>query len=68
MLIFIKVITFYIGNGIKLYNYLLIEIAIIIIVFAHTKDVFLDIIIIETRKQAKQKGRKKGKQHGKNHS
>ena len=34
------------GSGIKLYNYLLIEIAIFIIVFAHTKGIFLDIIIM----------------------
>ena len=42
--------TFYIGRGIQLYNYILIEIAIIIIVFAHTKGSFFGIIIMSKGK------------------
>ena len=56
MLIFIKAITFYVGSGIKLYNYILIEIATIMIVFAHTKGLFFGIIIMSKGNDKTQKG------------
>ena len=62
MLIFIKAITFYVGSGIKLYNYILIEIAIIIIVFAHTRYLFFGIIIMSKGNDKTQKGQTTWKQ------
>ena len=54
MLIFIKLCR----QRNKLYNYILIEIAIFIIVFAHTKGSFFGIIIMSKGNDKTQKWRK----------